>query len=424
MKKNYIPFLLFFALLIIISLAHKKKKSLEELTTSVIQIKPAVVIPSSVKNYTNLLEQYLDSTNNVGAALAIVKDDNVLVMKGYGVKKAGTNDSVNKHTVFRLASCSKGFSGVLACLLEQDSVFRLQDKIITYLPGFRLKEDLNTNQLTIENTLSHTSGLVPHAFDNMIEDGVPLPLIINELAYVEISAPPGEVYGYQNVVFSLLDTITRITTRTHFDQLLESRIFRPLHMRDASANEEIFLDKDGNFAYPHAGHNRMFYSIPLNLGYYNISPAAGVNASISDLSKWLLALIGNNPKILNEAVLDKIETPVIISPLQRRYTRQWGKIDSKYYSLGWRIYEYRGRKIIYHGGYVKGYRAEIAFCPEEKIGIAFLQNSPNFIASLCVPTFYDMYFNELDSTVADSIRYKPFEGFEWFEDSSYHFNSY
>ena len=143
-----------------------------------------------------------------------------------------------------------------------------------------------------------------------------------------------------------------------------------------------------------------------------------MNASISDMSKWLLALLGNYPKVLDDSILQKIASPVIVSPLKYRYIRHWESLSEKYYGLGWRIYFYRGRKIVYHGGYVKGYRAEVAFCPEEKLGIAFLQNSPNFVASVSVPYFFDLMFNEPDSTqVVDPALFKFDHWFDGLPDS-------
>jgi len=122
-------------------------------------------------------------------------------------------------------------------------------------------------------------------------------------------------------------------------------------------------------------------------------PAAGVNASISDMSQWLLALLGYRPEQLPDTVRNTLATPLIYTPLKARYTRYWKPFRERYYSLGWRIYHYQDRTIVYHGGYIRGYRAEIGFCPEEDVGIAFLQNSPNGLASKCVPAFFDLFFD-------------------------------
>jgi beta-lactamase class C len=109
------------------------------------------------------------------------------------------------------------------------------------------------------------------------------------------------------------------------------------------------------------------------------------------MGKWLAALLGFMPKKLDTAVINLITTPQVYTPLKRNYTRYWDPIEARYYSFGWRIFDYKEKRILYHGGYVRGYRAEIAFCPEENTGIAFLLNSPNRLASQVVPAFFNMY---------------------------------
>ncbi len=388
-------------ILLIILIQPSSESLIDPLTTSE---KLSPPIPESVIQYLKFIENEIDSTNTVGAALTIVYKNHLLISNTYGIKKTGTTDSINQHTVFRLASVSKGFAGVLASILEEDSTLSLNEKVKDIIPDFRLKDSINTYDLTIQNLLSHTTGLVPHAFDNLIEDGVSYPIILQKLPEVEISAKPGVLYSYQNVIFSLFDSIVHIKTGLPYDILLRKKIFRPLKMRDASANPTVFIRKKSNIAHPHYYSNGKAISLPPNTGYYNLKPAAGINASISDMSKWLMALLGNNPDVLDTSILNHITSPVIHSPLKWRYLRNWDPIESKYYSLGWRIYIYKGRKIIYHGGYVTGYRAEIAFCPEENLGIAFLQNSPNKLASKCVPQFFNLWFEFSDSTLSDTSR--------------------
>ena len=381
---------------------------------------PTKALHPVVNKYLEFLDSYLDSTRNVGAALTIVYKGETQVTRTYGVREAGTHDSINVHTVFRLASVSKGFAGVLACMLENKGILSLDDKVKKYLPGFELKDSVNTHDLTLKHILSHTSGLVPHAYDNLIEDGVPMSQIIRQLETVDISAPPGVLYGYQNVIFSLLDTITQLKTGSTYEDLLLKYIFVPLKMKQASASDKIFHRKRGNYAHPHGRMDSSYIPLPVNTRYYNIAPAAGVNASIEDMNKWLLALLGNNLQVMDSSILEKIKTPVIVSPLKRRYTRYWDVIDSKYYSLGWRIYQYKGYKIVYHGGYVQGYRTEIAFCPEEQVGLVFLQNSPNRIASMCVPVFFDLWSSYADLSTEDTLIYPPIPEINFLDDSFYY----
>lgn len=349
----------------------------------------------AIREYTDLMLRALDSTGTIGAAFTIVHNGHVVVTKTHGVRREGSSARVNRHTVFRLASVSKGFSGALACLLDHEGAFSLDDRILAFYPGFRLKDSASTAALTIRHILSHTSGLVPHAYDNLVEAEVDLASIIERLDEVDISAPPGELYGYQNVVFSMLAPIAEQVTGKPYPHLLEEKIFTPLGMKDASAGK-IDLGHPYNVAFPHVRGRKGYIPLDLHDGYYNVLPAAGVNASIDDMEKWLRALLGHQPEQFPDPVCSQLATPIIYTPLRYEYTRHWTPFRERYYSLGWRIYLYKGRKIIYHGGYVRGYRAEIGYCPEEDVGIAFLQNSPNGLASTSVPAFFDLFFHYSD----------------------------
>ena len=347
-------------------------------------------IRKTIHKFDMFLRDSLHSTGCVGAAACIFHNDEIVYTLTYGVKRAGTKDSVDRHTVFRLASVSKGFAGVLAAILQEEGIISMDDRIIEYLPGFRLKDSVNTYDLAIRHVLNHTSGLVPHAYDNLAEDGKTIREIIPELATVDIAGIPGQYYGYQNVIFSLIDTLAVLKTNRDYSELVYRKIFRPLGMRDASTGYRGLV-WNRNVAFPHDRINGEYHPRPLNTGYYNLLPAAGVNASIDDMGKWLAALLGFVPKKLDTAVINLITTPQVYTPLKRNYTRYWDPIEARYYSFGWRIFDYKGKRILYHGGYVRGYRAEIAFCPEENTGIVFLLNSPNRLASQVVPAFFNMY---------------------------------
>jgi len=188
----------------------------------------------------------------------------------------------------------------------------------------------------------------------------------------------------------MYDTIAEVKTTKSFPDLIKEKVFSPFGMEDASADFESF-SSNPNIAYPHH-HSRV---LRLNNRYYNTKPAAGINASISDMANFLLALTDNDSA--SSHIFSEVLTPQVLSPLRRVYLRQWKGVESKHYGLGWRIIGYKGKQIAYHGGYVQGYRAEIALCRDEEIGIVYLTNSPGNVGSWVVPTFLDMYF-ELEKT--------------------------
>lgn len=367
-----------------------------KISTKLPAIKPLLGIEKTIEKYDSILSSEIIESGTVGAAVVITYKNQIAFLKCYGVKKAGENDSINKNTIFRLASVSKTITGVLAGILSDEKIIDLDDKIIEHIPGFQLKDSANTYGLSVRNILSHTSGLVPHAYDNLVEDHVPFRSIMNDLYKVDISATPGVLYGYQNVMFSLYDTIATAKTSKNYADLLDEKIFNPFNMNHAFTGFDAF-ERSTNKAFPHYGKNGKYRTLPLNNRYYTTAPAAGVNASISDISQFLLTLLNTESTAINNNVRDIIFTPEVISPLKSNYLRHWDSVDSKHYSIGWRLIGYKGQKVAYHGGYLQGYRAEVALCMDEDIGIAFLSNSPNSTGSKSIPTFLNLYFDLKDN---------------------------
>ena len=351
-----------------------------------------------ISEYDSIVNSELIESGTVGAALVVTYKNEIALLKCFGKRKAGENGNVNENTVFRLASVSKPVTGVLAGILDDEKIIGLDEKVVDYIPDFELKNFESTNNLTVRHLLSHTSGLIPHAYDLMVEDHVPLKKIIERLDEVEITAPPGTLYGYQNVLYSIYDPIVNSKTNKSFNSLLDEKVFIPFGMNDASTGFKAFRNNP-NKAYPHynRGYNR-FKPMKLNDRYYNTIPAAGINASISDLAQFLITLTDEESTNFSHKARETVFTPQIKSPLKRSYFRSWGKgIESKHYAIGWRIVDYKGRKIAYHGGYVTGYKAEIALCEEEDIGIAILTNSPSGASAKNIPTFLNMFFEYKDS---------------------------
>lgn len=379
------------------------KKDIVEVVKEEPEYNPVVEIQPTLTQFDSILNINLKASGTVGAAAIVTYKGKIAFIKCFGVCKAGEKNPVNKNTIFRLASVSKSVTGVLAGILDDENIIDLDDRVVDCLPNFELKSQQSTNQLTVRHLLSHTSGLVPHAYDLMVEDHVPLSKIIARLDEVDITAPPGQLYGYQNVLYSIYDPITEAKTHKSFNSVIAEKVFEPFGMNDASTGFEAFKNND-NKAFPHynRGNNR-FSPMRLNDRYYNTTPAAGVNASIADLGQFLLTLTDTDSEVFSERARETVFTPQVKSPLKRTYFRSWGRgIQSKEYSIGWRIVDYKGRKVAYHGGYVLGYKAEIALCEEEEIGIALLCNSPNSGTAKNIPAFLNMLFEEKDKLALEN----------------------
>jgi len=343
-----------------------------------------------VKTYDQFVEQKLFELGAPGAAIAIVQGDSIVYMKCFGVREIGRSEPINSHTVFRVASLSKGFAAVLAGLLVQDGILQWDDKIVKHVPDFALKSEAHTRNLTIRHILSHTSGLPSHSYDNLVEANVPFDIIVEQLQSVSCVWPVGQNYNYQNVIFSLIGKILKVRTGTDYETLIKARLFAPLKMTNASSTREALLTNP-NHASPHIRRRGEWRRTEVTAGYYAVAPAAGINASISDMAQWLRALLGGMPKIVSPKVIAEVGTPAIKTRRELRRYHFNARARHAYYGLGWRIFDYAGTNLVFHSGGVRGYVSQIAFLPEHDLGIVVLLNSN--IENTFVSAFLDMYFS-------------------------------
>lgn len=354
-----------------------------------------------LSTYEDYINESLTLTGTPGAAIAIIQDSSIIYLKGFGVRNVNTNEPVDVHTVFRLASVSKCLTAVLTGAMVKDSVFSWDDRVVKYIPDFELKSPEYTQLLTIRNVLSHTTGLPYHTYTNLIEEGKTFAELRAELKNVDMINAPGKIYSYQNVAYSLIGDVIMGATGHTFAEEMKARVFGPLYMANASVSYEAMI-QNSNAAQPHLYRGRKWKPIPISETYYNAAPAGGINASITDMAKLMVALLGNKESILPESTIDQLFEPEIRATAKNRNFNRWSRIKKSYYGIGWRILQFKNDTIAYHGGYVNGYRSEIAIDRKRKVAICVLANGPGGFADHAVPAFfntYDKYFKKEDKPV-------------------------
>ncbi len=341
-----------------------------------------------IQHYDAWLENSVAGNATPGAAVAIAYNGEIRLLKGYGVKKEGSGDPVDIHTAFRIGSVSKGFAGVLAGIMSHENVVSLDDHVSSCLKGFHHVDSALFNQLTLKHILSHTSGFPAHTFTDLLDDNTPYCQILDQLRSVPFCARPGQVYSYQNVVFSLVDEVLKNTTGKEYAYLLREKILYPLQMKDASS-EYVSLILSGNYACPHLRAGSSWKPLDNNTRYYATIPASGINASISDMAQWLLALTGSKPDVIAPGVLEEVFQPVVNIPMKRSFKKAWGNADEFSYALGWRVIKSGNRTFVFHLGHVQGFLAEIGFCLEDKVGIVMLFNSNTHFHNDLLASFFE-----------------------------------
>lgn len=352
-----------------------------------------------LKEYEQEILKLSQEAHTPGAAIAVVYDSTIVYLKGFGLRNVLRPDSVDVNTVFRIASVSKCFASFLAGSLVEDSLLAWSDTVVHYLPTFALKPREETPKLTVKHVLSHTTGLPYHAFTNMVEEGASLDSMLSWLKDINLGTRVGQAYSYQNVAYSIVGKVIEARTGKSYNEQLKERVFFPLKMTNASVDYRSMM-KNINIATPHKLGRGRWTPAKITDTYYNVAPAGGVNASISDMAKWMVALLGNRPDVIKPETLEELYKPKIKAPSKNRNYGRMHRLSNSYYGLGWRVLHYPNDTLIYHGGFVNGYRSEVAINPKERIAVCILANAPGDLADNGIPLFFNLFEPRRDSIVA------------------------
>lgn len=335
-------------------------------------------------------EQAIASGEIVGAGVSIVKKGSIIVSDGFGKRNSNENDRVDGETVFRLGSLSKGFAGVLAATLEHEKKLKWNDKVVDYLPEFKLGDNINTNKITLSHILSHTTGAPYHSFTNLVEADLTLKTIAARFNEVTPISEPGEQYSYQNALFALSGEIVQQTTGQDLATNLYTRFFKPLGMCSTTMDYKTLSERE-NIALPHSKRKNGFRTLKLSDSYFNAIAAGGINANAHDMGKWMRFLLGYNPEVSEQSDFSQAFEPFIEIPGRIKYYQKWPGHTKSSYGFGWRIHNYidettqAEKTIWHHGGSVNSYRNEIAIYPEDDLGICVLLNSNSRLARTVIP---------------------------------------
>ncbi len=358
---------------------------------------PAGLQQQKLDAFAALLDRASAKDDFVGFAVAVVADSEVKLLRTYGAREAGAAAPVTADTVFRIASLSKGFAASLAGLAIAEGKIERTTPVAPFEPRFALAGGAQA-AVTVEHILSHRVGLPPNAYDNLLEAGVPVDEILPKFRAVKPICKVGQCYAYQNIAFSMIGDILAAEYDEPYADLVRSRLFEPLGMTTASVGLDG-LAASADWARPNTrkrlpgveGAYTPWRVVEADGAYYRTAAAGGVNASITDMARWLIAQMGGAPEVLPQAVLDDIHAPVIRTPSEtRRWANLGERITDTKYGLGWRIYEYAGNTVINHSGGVEGYGAQIAWLPKRNVGIVILSNTRAKRVYRILPAFLDL----------------------------------
>ncbi|HFS67688.1 MAG TPA: serine hydrolase, partial [Flavobacteriia bacterium] len=354
---------------------------------------------SQTKEQLNHLDRYyqkaLQEWHIPGMAIAIVKNDSVIFNKGYGYADLEKKSKVDANTLFAIASNSKAFTATALAQLVDQGKIKWTDKVIDYVPYFRLYDDYTTNHTTIEDLLCHRNGLKTFSGD-LLWYGTDLSQeeIITKQGFLKPVAEFRTKYGYSNIQFIAAGKVIEKVTDTAWADYVKVHFIKPLKM-NRTLTSVSQLDKASNVATPYYYDNGKNQKLEW-INWDNMAPAGGIISSVNDYAKWMILNL-NKGKFENKQIYSKNSYITMTTP-----HINWKVGDNKQhnhfsgYGLAWDLKDYQGYKIVGHSGGYDGMISRNSLVPEKKLGIVILTNNLNWAPSaLANKTFDVLLANDL-----------------------------
>jgi CubicO group peptidase (beta-lactamase class C family) len=360
----------------------------------------------STKQVDKLVQTALQKFNVAGTGVAIIKNGKVIHMKGYGLSSVITKEKVNKHTRFAIASNSKAFTSMSLAILVDRKLLKWTDKVVDYIPNFKMYNSYVTANFTIVDLLTHRSGLGLGAGDLMFfPDGANFTMddVVKSFQYQKPQSGFRTKFDYDNLLYMVAGEVVKVVSGKSWSAFVEENIMKPLGMNESAGKYQRLKNKN-NVASPHADVKGKL--TPLKAFDMGVGEAAGgINASISDLAKWVQMKL-NNGKYGDTTLVSRKNHDFMWTPQSNRSFNPVSKSRYKShinaYGLGWGIQDMKGNMVYSHTGGLPGMLSKVLLVPEMGLGIIVLTNTSDGGGAL---------FTSVTNTILDS--YLGLEDFGW-----------
>lgn len=332
--------------------------------------------PAAGTDFDTVVREALDAWGVPGAAVAVVRGDEVVYLAGHGVREVGSPERVTPDTLFPIASCTKAFTTTAMAMLVDDGKMRWDDPVRMHVPYFRLHDPVADAAVTLRDLVTHRTGVRSH---DLLWYRSPLPQeeLIRRVEHLKLDRPFRTTFQYQSVMFTTAGHAVTSASGTPWGEFVEHRIFRPLEMKTATVTTAA-AEKAADRA---TGHRRGADGRAVVMPWYRIETpdaAGSVCASVRDLAQWARFQLGDGTfagqRLVSSQALAETHTPQVAMRLEGVARDMNPDTLQMSYGLGWLIYDYRGHLLWAHAGTIDGFRTYIALAPREKLAVVLVNN--------------------------------------------------
>jgi CubicO group peptidase (beta-lactamase class C family) len=344
-------------------------------------------LPAGLQDFDAFVSNTLKTFDVPGISVAIVKDGQVVLERGYGVRDRESHAPVDAHTLFAIASNTKAFTAASLQMLAEEGKLQMTDRVIDHLPWFRMSDPDITNDMRIRDLLAHRSGLSLGAGDLLYWPTTDYSNaeVARRLKDVPINGQFRAEYAYDNILFGVAQLVVEQVSGMPYERFLQTRIFDPLGMDETRYNSD-HLQGAGDVATGYAKADSKDLVPAPRMTWSNVGGAGGIYSSVHDLSKWVRVQLaagvyagkGDDAKRLftekRQGEMWSMLTPI---PVAKPSIPELAPIKPNFtgYGEGWFLGDFRGTRMVWHTGGWPGMVSRITMLPDKGIGVIVLTNA-------------------------------------------------
>lgn len=314
-----------------------------------------------------------------GLAIAVVRNDSVLVAKGYGVRELGKPGLVDEQTIFDIASLAKSFTATAAAILVDRGMLRWDDPVRRHLPDLVLPTPGLTDSATVRDFLSHRTGL-ESANTMWARTAIDRAEVLRRVRYLPVAFPLRQEMLYSNVGYTVAGEAAAAAAGTSFEALLRDLIIRPLGLTRTTWSYEQSSGMP-NLAVSHATYGGRQQPVRRETQRHSTAPAGAVQSSVLDLSRWMRLHLNlgvlDGKRLVSDSAMRELQTrqtgiPTTAAMRAARLVEDSAQVG---YGMGWQVMDYRGHPMRWHSGNGNGQIAYMTLLPRDRLGVVVVVNT-------------------------------------------------
>jgi CubicO group peptidase (beta-lactamase class C family) len=319
-----------------------------------------------------------------GIALAVIKDRQLCFAGGYGFRDRAAGTKVDADTCFAIGSATKAFTSMVISMHVEERRLAFDVPIKQYVQDFKMKDSRASDEMTLEDILSHRTGLPRH--DALWYLG---PFTRSQLFYRlqyldSIQGAFRSRFLYNNMMYTVAGNLLEYAFGVDWEYVVKTRILDRVGMTSSSFSLADLVQRSN-----HAKGYEKQLEIPFK-DFSNIGPAGEMNSTALDMAKWVMLFLNNGTLPGGNSIINR-------TLLEKMYTGLTNVGNGVTYGLGWFVGKLDEKRLIFHQGDADGNSAYVSFMPDAGLGIVALTNQH------CTPDLIGKWPDKVATTIYDYL---------------------